>query len=51
MSRLDQCSGAGYLEMLTVVMIRWHQKLVTRPVVRKFLDLQAESLKNIAERK
>ncbi|EIW55443.1 glutathione S-transferase C-terminal-like protein [Trametes versicolor FP-101664 SS1] len=30
---------------------KWHQKLVTRPVVRKFLDLQAESLKNIAERK
>ncbi len=40
-----------WLEMLTMVVIRWHQKLVARPVVRKFLDIQAEALNNIPERK
>lgn len=48
-------SGFGqygsYIEMLTVVVVRWHQKLVTRPVVRKFLDIQAEAFKKFSQPK
>lgn len=49
MSGLGQCSGC--LEMLTTAVIRWHQKLVTRPVVRKFLDIQAEAFKKFSQPK
>ncbi|KAL1941750.1 hypothetical protein VTO73DRAFT_6750 [Trametes versicolor] len=30
---------------------KWHQKLVTRPVVRKFLDIQAEAFKKFSQPK
>ncbi len=47
MSVLSQCCGA--VEMLTATVTRWHQKLVSRPIVRKFLDIQAEAFRKLSE--
>ncbi|OJT02810.1 Glutathione S-transferase 1 [Trametes pubescens] len=41
----------GNVEKEFPAVYKWHQKLVARPVVRKFLDIQAEALNNIPERK
>lgn len=49
MSRIGQCNDC--LKTLTMAIIRWHQKLVTRPVVRKFLDIQAEAFKKFSQPK
>ncbi|OJT02793.1 Glutathione S-transferase 1 [Trametes pubescens] len=41
----------GNVEKEFPFVYKWHQKLVTRPIVRKFLDIQAEAFKQSAQAK